>query len=140
MVANIVPSIRGGAFAQWFNSLSSAQFDVLWANPTARASIERRLRSPGGMHEWHMVARTPKFKAWGIAADQIASMRSEISQLRFRNPPGLHGEAGSGTLHNELLNLIDNANSYDAFVQALRIWADNRLVGGAETLPLGLRP
>jgi hypothetical protein len=92
------------------------------------------------MHEWLMVARASKFKAWGVTVEQIAAMRTEIGQLRFKNPAGSHGDLGSGTWHNELLDLIDNSSSYNAYVQALRIWANDRLVGGAGALPPGLRP
>lgn len=45
-------------------------------------------RRPGGYHEWHLVARTPKFKQWGISMDDIKDMRSLTKDVEFVNPPG----------------------------------------------------
>jgi hypothetical protein len=135
-----IPSVKGGEFARWFNELSVAEFEQAWANPAMRKAIEARLRSPGGMHEWLMVSRAPTFKAWGITAEQIAEMRTATSELMFQNPAGIHGLEGSGVAHNEILAIIDLSSDFATFRQRLQAWANERLVGGANALPAGLRP
>jgi hypothetical protein len=92
------------------------------------------------MHEWHMVSRAPKFKEWGVTAEQIAEMRTPTSQVRFKNPPGRHGGPGSTAAHNEILDIIDTSPDYATFKTRLQQWANNRLEGGAAALPPGLRP
>ncbi len=59
-----IPSIRNGEFNKWFDELSSKEFNKMWEDPKLRKRIEDRIRRPGGYHEWHLVARTPKFKEW----------------------------------------------------------------------------
>jgi hypothetical protein len=92
------------------------------------------------MHEWHCVSRTPVFKRWGLTAEQIVEMRSVISSLRFVNPSGSHMGFGATKLHKELFGIIDSSLTYDDFVRRLQVWANYRLVGGADALPPGLRP
>lgn len=135
----IVPGVRGGEFASWFNSLNRAEMGLLWSNKALRETVENRLRHPGGFHEWLPVSRAPKFKEWGITAEQIWTWRSETKTLRFVNPPGRHGGVGSGTAHNELFALIDRANSFAEFKTLLRDWASRRLPNGVNDLPPGLR-
>jgi hypothetical protein len=135
-----IPSVAGGEFARWFDSLSPAEFDEIWAVPELRNAIKRRLRSPGGYHEWLPVSRAPVFKRWGITAEQMAAWRSKIVDVKFINPEGLHGATGSTTAHNEIFRLIEEAADFDHFKRALQEWADRRLVGGAGTLPSGLAP
>ncbi len=135
-----VPSIKSGEFSRWFNELTSVELDKFWSNSALREKIEARLRAPGGMHEWHMVSRAPTFKRWGVTAEQIAEMRTPISQVRFKNPPGRHGGPGSARAHNEILDIIDTAQDYATFKQRLRHWANDRLEGGEDALPLGLKP
>jgi len=65
-----------------------------------RSKIEDRIRRSGGYHEWHLVARTPKFKRWGISRDDIKEMRSLTKDVEFVNPPGRHGRRGSTKIHN----------------------------------------
>ncbi len=48
----------------------------MWSNPHLRSKIEDRIRRPGGYHEWHLVARTPQFKKWGVSMDDIKEMRT----------------------------------------------------------------
>ena len=48
----------------------------MWEDPKLRKRIEDRIRRPGGYHEWHLVARTPKFKEWGISMNDIKEMRT----------------------------------------------------------------
>ncbi|MCO7201890.1 hypothetical protein NH462_22765, partial [Pseudoalteromonas sp. OANN1] len=114
-----VPSTRRGEFNKWFDSLTPEQFEILWENKDIRDTIEARIRRPGGYHEWYMVARTPKFKAWGINMDEIKRFRSEINELKWVSPidgrSGMHGKSGSGTFHKELLELIDNSKNLSTF-------------------------
>lgn len=66
-----------------------------------------------------MVARTPKFKEWGLPMEEIKRVRTKISELKWKVPnsstPGMHGKKGSGTFHKELLEIIDNSKSLDQF-------------------------
>ncbi|MDN4621057.1 pre-toxin TG domain-containing protein [Paenibacillus sp. PsM32] len=62
---NSFPSVRKIEFNNWFNSLTSDEFDQVWANPKLRDTIEDRLRHPRGLHEWHLVSRANVFKRWG---------------------------------------------------------------------------
>jgi hypothetical protein len=135
-----VPSVRNGEFNRWFNELTPDELNQVWRNPELREAVEARLRSPGGMHEWHMVSRAPKFKEWGITAEQIADMRTPTRDVRFVNPAGRHGGPGSTIAHNEILSIIDTSPDYATFVTRLQQWASNRLQGGANALPPGLRP
>ncbi len=111
----------------------------MWKNEEIRSVIEARLRSPGGLHEWHLVSRTPQFKYWGISAERIKELRTLTSDVKFINPSGIHGGRGSTKAHNELLAIIDSSKDYDTFVRRLNNWANYRLEGGAEALPEGLR-
>ncbi|GAA0824238.1 hypothetical protein GCM10009111_34870 [Colwellia asteriadis] len=114
-----VPSIRKGAFNDWFNELSIEEMDLLWENKSVREAIEARIRKPGGYHEWYMVSRTPTFKNWGMSMEEIKAFRTEIPELKWISPHngkiGGHGKNGSGTFHNELLKIIDNSNSPTEF-------------------------
>lgn len=91
------------------------------------------------MHEWHLVSRAPTFKKWGVTAEQIRNLRTEINKVEFVNPNGKHGGLGSTVAHNELLGIIDSSESYKMFVHRLSNWANYRLKGGVEALPEGLR-
>lgn len=113
--------------------------DEIWKNPKLRQTIEDRLRQPGGLHEWHLVSRTPQFKNWNVTAEQIKDLRSLTKDVKFVNPKGVHGGRGSTTAHNELLKIIDNSTDYDTFIRRLNNWANYRLDGGIESLPKGLR-
>ena len=54
--------VKNGELNEFFNSLSVDELDALWSKPEIRDVIEACLRSPGGLHEWHLVSRTPQFK------------------------------------------------------------------------------
>lgn len=138
--AKDVPSIRDGAFNRWFNALSLQDLEALWVRADIRAAIEDRLRQPGGLHEWHLVSRTPTFKRWGLTAEEIKDLRTKIPEVKFENPPGRHGKGGSTRAHNEILAIIDSSLSYDDFVRRLRNWSRYRLSGGEAKLPGRLAP
>lgn len=135
----IVPGVRGGEFASWFNGLTKAEMDVLWTSKALRKTIEDRLRHPGGFHEWLPVSRAPKFREWGVKAEQIWDLRSKTSDVRFKNPAGVHGGLGSGTAHRELFRIIDESSNFEDFKSRLRLWAEQRLENGIDSLPEGLR-
>ncbi|WP_218642547.1 hypothetical protein [Paenibacillus borealis] len=134
-----VPTVKSGKFNDWFNSKTPDELDELWKDKKIRKAIERELRAPGGMHEWHLVSRAPTFKRWGVSADQVRELRTAISEVEFVNPTGKHGGLGSTSAHNELLRIIDSSTSYDMFIRRLNNWANYRLNGGINSLPPGLR-
>ncbi|MDR6999668.1 hypothetical protein [Neobacillus niacini] len=134
-----IPSVRNNEFNKWFDSLSPIEFEEMWNNPELRSKIEDRIRRPGGYHEWHLVARTPIFKQWGISMDDIKEMRSLTKDVEFVNPPGRHGRRGSTKAHNEILKIIDSSSDYESFVKRLNEWAKNRMKNGIIDLPKGLR-
>nr|WEZ50289.1 T7SS effector LXG polymorphic toxin [Bacillus subtilis] len=61
----IIPTVKSGEFNNWFNSLTTKQLDELWTDKKVRRAIERQLRAPGGMHEWHLVSQFPYFQTLG---------------------------------------------------------------------------
>ena len=133
-----LPSVRNGEFARWFNRLSPGQLDDLWKNRVLRDAVECRLRSPVGFHEWLPVSRAPKFKEWGVTAEQIRDFRTPTRDVKFTKP-GVHGGDFSTMRHNEIFRLIDESKDFESFKKALRLWADENLVGGSGALPPGLR-
>jgi hypothetical protein len=137
-----VPSVAHGprVFRRWFNELTPDELTKVWKIPKLRPKVEDGIRWPGGQHEWLMVARTPKFKEWGLTAEQMAEMRTPTSQIRFKNPSAGHKGPGSQTAHNEILKVIDDSPDFATFKRRLQEWASERLVGGADGLPQGLRP
>ena len=137
-----VPRIKDDprAFRRWFNELTPDELTAVWKNPKLRKAVEDGLRWPGYHHEWLMIARTPKFKEWGITAEQIAEMRTPTSKIRFKNPTGGHQGKGSITTHNQIRKIIDSSPDFATFKTRLQKWANDRLEGGAEALPPGLRP
>jgi hypothetical protein len=128
------------AFRRWFNELTPEEFQTVWKNPKLRDLVEKGLRWPGRQHEWLMVGRAPKFKEWGLTAEQIAEMRTPISKIRFKNPPGGHEGEGATTAHNQILKIIDSSPDFATYKTRLQGWANDRLEGGADALPPGLRP
>ncbi|MEH7204463.1 ribonuclease YeeF family protein [Bacillus safensis] len=134
-----IPTAKSGNFNKFFNSLTSKELDELWKDKRIRKKIERQLREPGGLHEWHLVSRAPQFKHWNISAEEIKDLRTAISDVKFVNPNGVHGGLGSTKAHNELLAIIDTSSDYDTFVRRLNNWANYRLEGGVSSLPKGLK-
>ncbi|MFV0379205.1 MAG: hypothetical protein ACK5KQ_00040 [Anaerorhabdus sp.] len=126
-------------FNKWFDEISYEKFKQVWADKDLRKIIESRIRYPYGKHEWLMVGRADKFKEWGISMDDVKSLTSPTSTLKFANPWGIHGGFGSTTAHNEILGLIDSATSYDEYIYMLNEWAMDRLLNGILDLPEGLR-
>ncbi|WP_234404816.1 hypothetical protein [Paenibacillus bouchesdurhonensis] len=134
-----IPTAKSGDFSKFFNSLTSSELDELWKDKKIRKKIERQLREPGSLHEWHLVSRAPQFKYWNISAEEIKDLRTAISDVKFVNPNGVHGGLGSTKAHNELLAIIDTSRDYNTFVRRLNNWAYYRLEGGISSLPEDLR-
>ena len=134
-----IPTAKNGNFNKFFNSLTTSELDEIWEDKKIRKKIERQLRAPGGLHEWHLVSRAPQFKYWNISAEEIKDLRTAISDVNFVNPSGAHGGLGSTKAHNELITIIDTSNDYNTFVRRLNNWANYRLEGGVMALPKGLR-
>ncbi|PZO75705.1 MAG: hypothetical protein DI629_16775 [Mesorhizobium amorphae] len=134
-----VPGTANGEFQRWFDDLSPDELDALWANDDIRKQIERRIRAPGGLHEWFATSRAPTFKRWGVPMSEIQDLRTATSTTGGINPDWVHGGVGSTTAHNELLNIIDNSLNRDQFVRNLNNWADYRLTNGRADLPGGLQ-
>ncbi|WP_283750459.1 hypothetical protein [Bacillus cereus] len=131
-----IPSVRDGEFIRWFDNITLDELEIAWANPEVKKVISSRLRSPGKLHEWLMIARAPTFKRWGISAKQIQELRTPTKDVEFINPPGKHHRApGSKRAHNEILEIIDTSLDYDTFVRRLQMWSHYRYKGGIEGLP-----
>jgi hypothetical protein len=60
---------KSGKFNKFFNSLTSSELNELWKDKKIRKKIERQLRAPGGLHEWHLVSRAPPFKFWNVSTE-----------------------------------------------------------------------
>jgi hypothetical protein len=134
-----VPSVRNGEFNTWFNSLTEEELWALWSNPSARATIERRLRHPGGLHEWFMVAEAPTFKSWGMTAEDIKAIRTEISEIKLINPVGVHSGSEGSLAHIQIQEIIRNSISFEQFKIGINSWAQYRLPNGISDLPEALR-
>jgi hypothetical protein len=130
---NRVPSIKG--FTKWFDNIPLNDFMKLWKQREMQEIIKRRIRHPGGLHEWLMVSRTDVFKKWRVSMIEIKQLRTKIEYVIFKNPPGRHGGFGSTKAHNEILEIIDNSINYKDFKNKLIDWSNNRLEGGANSLP-----
>jgi hypothetical protein len=134
-----IPFNTDSQFTNWFDNISYENFKILWEKPEVREVIESRIRYPGGLHEWCMVSRTDKFKMWSVTMEEIKRYRTPVSDVFFINPEGRHGGPGSTQWHNELLEIIDNSDSFTEFREKLNTWSDQRLKGGRNSLPEGLR-
>lgn len=71
----------------------------------------------------------------GGTSEQIAEMRTLISETKFVNPVGKYGGKGSTKVHNELLEIIDSSTDYNMFKRRLQNWANYRFDRGTEALP-----
>ena len=110
----------------------------MWDKKGLKKKIKKRLRHPGGMHEWCMVATADIFKKWNITAQDIWRDRTAIPDVKFKNPKAKHNGTNSQIQHNRVLKIIKNASSYDDFVTKLNVFADNHIVGGRSSLPSGI--
>ncbi len=113
-------------FGEWYDNLSQAQLEELWKNDLVRKALLKKLRHPGGEHEWCMVCEAPKLKKAGIDFQDIQRFRTKIEDLTWEIPDdyddkgdaGGHGGKGSTRFHNELkvhvLKLVDTSTGTKA--------------------------
>ena len=59
ITAKDIPTVKSGYFEKNFNFLTVEELNFIWKKKELRKKIERQLRYLGGMHEWHLVSRTP---------------------------------------------------------------------------------
>lgn len=137
-INDLIKNISGiKGFTKWFDEISLKDFEILWSNSNGKSKIIGLIRHPGGKHEWLMCSRSNIFKKWGVSMNEIKSLRTEIENVIFKNPPGYHGGPGSTKAHNEILDLIDNSKNYIEFKGKLIKWSETRLEGGKDSLPNG---
>ncbi|MCR9165990.1 MAG: RHS repeat-associated core domain-containing protein, partial [bacterium] len=137
-----VPGNRGGAFTRWFDSLSPDELDWMWSHPRVRETIESRIRSPGGKHEWLMAARAPTFHKMGVSMADIRTLRTRTGDVLLQRgaETGVHGGNLSGRMHYELRALIDSSRNFSDYRNRMQRFARRWLPGGVADLPEGLRP
>lgn len=86
------------------------------------------------MHEWFMVSQAPKFKSWGMKAEDIMSAVTKTTEIKFYNiktkngiGDGVHGietASVSSMAHKEMEKLIKESNSKEEYMSKLTSWAD----------------
>jgi hypothetical protein len=138
-LAKIIPGIKGGEFAKWFNKLSEKELAKLMSNAANKKAIGDRLRNPRGKHEWLMVSKAPKIRKWGLTAEDVWKMRDGTGDINLNPNKYKVTTHDSGKFHIDLAKMIDDSNSFKEFRDTIRIWADESLVGGRAKLPEGLR-
>ncbi len=79
-----------------------------------------------------------RLTAWGVSMEEIKDMRTRTGDIKGANSEWSHGGEGSTTAHNEILDLVDQSNSFPEYKGKLQDWADTRLSGGRADLPDGL--
>jgi hypothetical protein len=134
-LAEEIPAQEG--FATWFDSLTRDEFENYWLDKSARNVIERRIRHPGGYHEWLKVSQVLKLKEWGVPFSKIQTARTltkQTSGVNFK-----HGVEGSGTMHKQLDEMFESSTSFDEFLEKLNRWADVELTKGRQDLPVELQ-
>lgn len=72
-----IPTVKSGNFEEFFNRLTPEQLEQIWDNKHLRRKIERQLRAPGGMHEWHLVSCAPQFKRWGFMLNRYVILERQ---------------------------------------------------------------
>jgi len=123
MALHIPPG--GPEFERWFDGLTLKELDELLNDPSAKLVIADNIRHPGELHEWIMVKHARKAKEWGVSMETVRSARTSTAETvgrYFR-----HGGEGSGTMHDQLDEMIVFARSFDDFKARLNTWADREL-------------
>jgi hypothetical protein len=122
---------RPPQFEKWFDSLTPEEFEKYWRDEGggrvkgARQVIARRIRDPGDLHEWLMVAESPKVKKWGVSMQFVKDMRTLTRATQ--GPKFRHGGPGSGTMHLQLRTMIQESGTITDFLERLNAWADREL-------------
>ncbi|MDI9873199.1 hypothetical protein [Flectobacillus rivi] len=120
-------------FHRWFDDLLPEELDLVLGNSTLKKELERRIRWPGGEHEWCMVCEIKTFKSWEIPMAEIHRFRTKTLDLTGVNPNTgavfTHGGAGSTLFHNELRTVIQSSSSLADFntrlMQLINRWQIN---------------
>jgi RHS repeat-associated protein len=148
-----VPTIRKG-FAEFWNNLSYKEFMSFWQQDRSfRQTIKTRLRDPGGMHEWLLVSRADKAKQWGVSYEHFSKwLRTSTEDVVFvdKSSPGGKGPHETNSIsiraHQEIDQLIDQAEDLNHFKDLVRDWANGELPGyryavlrGSFALPRGFQ-
>lgn len=142
VTAKDIPSYKSGRFNEWFDARTPEEIQFLYnSDKKIRRKIENGLRADGGMHEFLMVSRAPKWKGWGVKTQQVhVDYAVPTEKLRWVIPEDLdhplRGQLGghrivddvtgkvtapgSTTFHLELDTLITNSSSLRQFDDGLR--------------------
>lgn len=110
---------------QVFNYLEGLEpenvFEI-WGDMDNRRAIGSLIRYPGEQHEWLMVAALPFLRKMGIPLDWMRQFRTPTDYCVFhytdkdgKDQTGVHGGAGSGLMHIDLLRCY--TNSYEQLNQ-----------------------
>ncbi|MEP6502350.1 MAG: hypothetical protein ABJD97_03400 [Betaproteobacteria bacterium] len=150
--AEDIPSFKSGGFNTWFDAQSAGNVAQMYESPGLRAKIESGLRADGGNHEYLMVAEAPKWKQWGVSAQQVQQdFAVPIEKLNgvegvaeglakdWKHSTGLAGSTAKGSkrVHNELQAVIQKSSSLAEFKQNMVPWAEKNIKGGYAGLPPG---
>jgi hypothetical protein len=138
LVDGRVPSAKAD-FDEWASNLSPEDIQKIWENDRYRTRFKDMIRQ-GGDHEWCMCEHYDQFANWGLSVDDVRSLSTKTSELRWTVPddvPGIGGLpgghisspdyapfTGSTTFHNELSALINSSPNLDSFYSALPTFAE----------------
>jgi RHS repeat-associated protein len=139
-----IPTNNNG-FDDWFDNKSSIEIGQIFADKSMAQKIKNQLRGDGGKHEFLMVAEAPKWKEWGVTAQQvkedfaisISDLNNGLAKGWKHSTGGLTKSPGSKKVHNELQQIIKSSNSLDDFKTKMVDWADKWIEGGYISLPKG---
>ncbi|MBC7664255.1 MAG: hypothetical protein H7276_10750 [Caulobacter sp.] len=150
--AAAIPSFKSGDFNAWFDSQSAGNVAQMYESPAMCAKIKAGLRGNGGHHEYLMVAEAPKWKQWGVSAQQVQQdFAVPIEKLNgiagagdglakdWAHSVGLAGSTAEGSkrVHNELQAVIKKSTSLESFKRNMVPWAEKNIKGGYASLPPG---
>lgn len=126
-----IPTFKSGDFNKWFDERTPEELEKLYnKSKKIRRKVEAGLRADGGMHEFLMVSKAPKWKKWGVTTEQVHNdyavpteklkwtipSTGELGGHRIVDPHTQEVTApGSTTFHKELESLIDNSSSLTEF-------------------------
>lgn len=146
----VIPSTKKGAFSKWWNDLTPDELDMLWKDQAIRETIEDRVRSPGGLHEWLMTGMGPKIKRMGFSMDDIKAMTTPTKEAEGRVPgsnerwrhnadEGTGSGPNSGKMHKALQEAIEGAKDRTDLLNRLKDFSYKWLDNGPNSFPPALR-
>ena len=114
-------------FHKWFNELTPEELDIVLADSKLSESLHSKIRWPGYLHEWYMVAEIKKFKKWNVPMEEIHRIRTKTLELVGTNPKTgekfahsikntkgkVQSGPGSKTFHIELQEKIVSSNTLE---------------------------